>query len=84
MNLRLSAIWPITSLLSAQKLAKQISLVLNNSAMPEKANIIGKKMAQENGVKNAIQLIERIFIGGVHIPDESDHRSGVKPTAIPI
>ncbi len=70
--------------LSAQKLAKQISLVLNNSAMPEKANIIGKKMAQENGVKNAIQLIERIFIGGVHIPDESDHRSGVKPTAIPI
>ncbi len=50
--------------LSARTLAKQISYVLNNSSMPEKANIIGKKMAREDGVNNAIQLIERIFIGG--------------------
>ncbi|MEI6205171.1 MAG: glycosyltransferase [Desulfuromonadales bacterium] len=53
--------------LSAQKLAKQISHVLNNPSMPEKANQIGKEMAQEDGVNNAIQLIERIFIGGGRI-----------------
>jgi UDP:flavonoid glycosyltransferase YjiC (YdhE family) len=53
--------------LSARKLAKQISHVLNNPSMPEKAIIIGKEMAQEDGVNNAIQLIERTFIGGGHL-----------------
>lgn len=53
--------------LSAQKLAKQISYVLNNPSMPEKADIIGKRMAQEDGVNKAIQLIERTFIGGGHL-----------------
>ena len=55
--------------LSAQKLAKEVSFVLNDMTMPEKANIIGKKMAQEDGVNNAIQLIESIFIGGGHLTD---------------
>jgi len=53
--------------LSARKLAKQISHVLNNPSMPEKANIIGNEMAQEDGVNNAVQLIKRIFIGGGRI-----------------
>ena len=55
--------------LSARKLAKQISYVLNNSSMPEKANSIGKKMAQEDGVNNAIQIIERIFTDGGCLKD---------------
>ena len=55
--------------LSARKLAKQISYVLNNSSMPEKANSIGKKMAQEDGVNNAIQIIERIFTDGGRLKD---------------
>jgi UDP:flavonoid glycosyltransferase YjiC (YdhE family) len=55
--------------LSAQKLAEQISYVLNNSSMPEKANNIGKNMAQEDGVNNAIRIIERIFIGGGRLKD---------------
>jgi UDP:flavonoid glycosyltransferase YjiC (YdhE family) len=55
--------------LSAQKLAEQISYVLNNSSMPEKAIIIGKNMAQEDGVNNAIRIIERIFIGGGRLKD---------------
>lgn len=53
--------------LSARKLAKQISHVLNNPSMPKKAIIIGKEMAQEDGVNKAIQLIERTFTGGGHL-----------------
>jgi len=48
--------------LTAQKLAKGITFVLNDPTMPKKAAAIGQSMAGENGVKKAIQIVERIFM----------------------
>jgi UDP:flavonoid glycosyltransferase YjiC (YdhE family) len=48
--------------LTAQKLAKGITFVLNDPTMPKKAAAIGQTMAGENGVKKAIQIVERIFM----------------------
>ena len=48
--------------LTAQKLAKGITFVLNDPTMPEKAAAIGHAMTREDGVKKAIQLVERIFM----------------------
>ena len=48
--------------LTAQKLAKEIAFVINDPTMPKKAAIIGQAMAEEDGVKKAIQLVEKIFM----------------------
>ena len=48
--------------LTAQKLAKGITFVLNDPTMPKKATAIGQAMTREDGVKKAIQLVEIIFM----------------------
>jgi len=50
--------------LTSKELSKNISFVLNDSTMPIMATAIGQKMVGEDGVKNAIQHIERTFTGG--------------------
>ena len=47
--------------LSAQKLAKEIKNVLNDPAMSKRAISIGQEIAKENGVNNAVNLIEKTF-----------------------
>ncbi len=47
--------------LSAHKLSKEISFVLNDSTMPNTASKIANKMLKEDGVKNAVKLIEQVF-----------------------
>lgn len=48
--------------MTPKKLAKGIAFVLNDSTMPSTASVIGQDMAKEDGVMNAIRLIERIFM----------------------
>jgi UDP:flavonoid glycosyltransferase YjiC (YdhE family) len=51
--------------LSAAKLAKGIEKVLGDSGMAERAASLGQQLAGENGVANAIGLIEAVFAPGV-------------------
>jgi UDP:flavonoid glycosyltransferase YjiC (YdhE family) len=48
--------------LTAKKLAKAISHVLNNPTMNQNAESLGKQMSKEDGTANAVLLIERIFL----------------------
>ena len=47
--------------LTAAKLANAISNVLGDSSMAERALSLGQQLARENGVANAVHLIEEIF-----------------------
>ncbi|MGD0460646.1 MAG: glycosyltransferase [Terriglobia bacterium] len=51
--------------LSAGKLAKGIEKVLGDSGMAERAASLGQQIARENGVANAVRLIEETFTTGV-------------------
>ncbi len=51
--------------LTAKKLAKEIRTVLNSSLMKEKAQTIGEAMKNEDGVRRAVELIEKRFEGGL-------------------
>jgi UDP:flavonoid glycosyltransferase YjiC (YdhE family) len=51
--------------LSAGKLAKEIEKVLGDSGMAERAASLGQQLARENGVKNAVRLIEETCLTGV-------------------
>jgi len=44
---------------TAQKLANEIKRVLNNAQMKEKAKKLGEIMKKENGVKSAVEIIEK-------------------------
>jgi UDP:flavonoid glycosyltransferase YjiC (YdhE family) len=44
---------------TAEKLARALTAVLNSTAMRERAQAIGERMRQENGVARAIELIEK-------------------------
>ena len=44
-----------------KKIAKQIRLVINNPGMAEKAKETGKILASENGVYNAVKIIEDTY-----------------------
>lgn len=47
--------------LTAEKLAKSLKTVINNSKMKQRAGNLGKIMRQENGAGKAVELIERQF-----------------------
>ncbi|MBF0516146.1 MAG: glycosyltransferase family 1 protein [Nitrospirae bacterium] len=47
--------------LSAKKLAHEIKIVLNDHTMSERANTIGQELSMEDGVKEAVLLIEKAF-----------------------
>jgi len=47
---------------TSQEIAKQIKYVLNDFAMKERANEIGRLMAKENGIQCAINLIDSLHI----------------------
>jgi UDP:flavonoid glycosyltransferase YjiC (YdhE family) len=51
--------------LSAGKLAKEIEEVMGDSGMAERAASLGQQIAGENGVANAVRLIEETFMTGV-------------------
>jgi UDP:flavonoid glycosyltransferase YjiC (YdhE family) len=51
--------------LSARKLAKGIEKVLGDSGMAERAASLGQQIARENGVANAVRLIQETFTTGV-------------------
>jgi UDP:flavonoid glycosyltransferase YjiC (YdhE family) len=50
--------------LSAGKLAKGIEKVLGDPGMAERAASLGRQLAGENGVPNAVRLIEAVFATG--------------------
>jgi len=54
--------------LSAGKLARGIEQVLRDSGMAKRAASLGQQLARENGVANAVHLIEAAFATG--IPEE--------------
>jgi len=49
--------------ITAQKLAKTIKEVLSSPDMKKRAEELGSRMKQENGVKMAVELIEQQFAG---------------------
>ena len=51
--------------LSAGRLAKEIEKVRGDSGMAEQAAMLGQQLATENGVKNAVRLIEAVFVTDV-------------------
>jgi UDP:flavonoid glycosyltransferase YjiC (YdhE family) len=53
--------------LSAGKLAKEIKKVLGEPGMAERAASLGQQLAAENGVANAVRLIEAEFATGVSL-----------------
>lgn len=46
---------------TAEKLAKKILAVLNSAEMKKRAQAVGESMQKENGVKQAVRLIEKSF-----------------------
>lgn len=48
---------------TAKKLAARITEVLDTPSMAQRAQAVGRAMAQENGVASAVRLIEETFIG---------------------
>jgi UDP:flavonoid glycosyltransferase YjiC (YdhE family) len=46
---------------TSKKIAQEIRSVLKNKYMAENAMIIGKKLKNEDGVKNAVKIIEDIL-----------------------
>lgn len=50
--------------LSAGKLAKAIERVLGDPGMAERAASLGQQLARENGVANAVRLIDAAFVSG--------------------
>jgi len=49
---------------TATKLARAIRIVLDSPEMSKKAKMIGNRMKQEDGVKQAIELINRLDMDG--------------------
>ncbi|MBF0488181.1 MAG: glycosyltransferase family 1 protein [Nitrospirae bacterium] len=47
--------------LSSIKLAREINNVLNDTAMAKRASSIGQELSREDGVSEAVRLIEKIF-----------------------
>lgn len=48
---------------TAKRLAARITQVLDTPSMAQRAQALGRTMAQENGVASAVRLIEETFIG---------------------